>query len=459
MKINDTHAESSLLASILTCYNEEKAKGMTLQAMSEIDESFFYDQHNAVVYVSMVKSYKNGFPLDIHSVSNFLLPEMKTSGVRHITNLVSLSTSPKIDKYLEIMKRLHTARRLKQVCISGSSVLENSSEVLEDIENVERDMTDAMLAGVVRRKDEGFISEYLGEYFETLQRQMSGNNDLGIPTGIEKLDNVTGGLKRGDLITVAGRTGMGKSSLIATWIAFQLKAGFKVALFTFELQRKAVVDKTISILSEMDGGMAVPFSVLNNPAGHFGGASMSSRHLERVSEITAKYISNSVFFVRGKSKMKVEEGIAICRKLKQESKIDIAYFDHIGLMVQDKNNAVSELSNITGSLLLFAGEMNIPVVEVAQLNRSADTANEKPKLSHLKGSGSIEEDSNVVIMPWRPYAINREGNPEECEIIVAKSRDTGTGEIPSRFSTVSTMFCNVSEEENRYGEPEEGYRF
>lgn len=457
MRINETYAESSLLATILTCYDIEKAKGFVLQALSEIDKSFFYDVNNSAIYEAIVKSYNNGFGVDMASVLNFVEEDKKANSTKTIADIVSLSTSPNIDKYIEIMKRLHTARRLKQVCMSSVSYLDGSSDVIQDIEAVERDMTDAMLSGVVRRKDEGFISEYLGEYFSVLQNQMCGNNELGIPTGIDRLDNVTGGLKRGDLITVAGRTGMGKSSLIATWIAYQLKNGFKVALFTFELQRKAVVDKTISILSEMDGGLAVPFSMLNNPAGHFGGATMTQRHLERVSEITTKYITDSVFFVRGKSKMKVEEGIAICRKLKQESKIDVAYFDHIGIMVQDKNNAVSELSNITGSLLLFAGEMNIPVVEVAQLNRSADTASEKPKLSHLKGSGSIEEDSNVVIMPWRPYAINRDGDPEECEIIVAKSRDTGTGEIPSRFSTVSTMFCNVKDCEDRYGEPEERF--
>ncbi|MCP4337393.1 MAG: hypothetical protein GY799_00560 [Desulfobulbaceae bacterium] len=305
-------------------------------------------------------------------------------------------------------------------------------------------VSEAMASGIQKSTDEGYLCDYLGEYYATLENQMKGNASIGIPTGMKTIDNVLGGFKAGELITVAGRPGMGKSSLIATWFAHQLINGYKPVVFTMELNRKEIVDKIMSMLSEIDGkGITIPFHNLNNPAGHFGGTMLTSRHLERMQQITSDFLANSKMYIRGASRLTVEEAISICRKLRSDGACDIPYFDHIGLMVQDKNNSVAELSNITGSLKLYAGEAGIPVVEVVQLSRNADTASEKPKLSHCKGSGSIEEDSNIVIMPWRPYAINREGDPSESEIIMAKSRNTETGEVPAHFSTTTTLFTEA----------------
>ncbi len=450
MKLDSTYAEQVVLASVIINPFDEEAIGQFARISATVSSEMFHNGYNKQLFDMMVSLTNHRIPpTSIHIAEKV---KDNNSLNQYFWNvIVPHATSNDTETHLEIVRKLHTARNIYKVCQSTSSMLCGSNDVLETIKEVESNLSKAMASGIPQNVDEGYLGDYISEYYDTIQNQMNSTGVVGVPTGLPKLDNVLGGLKAGELITVAGRTGMGKSSLIATWIVHQLMQGYKPAVFSQELQRKEIVDKLKSILSEVDGdGDTIPFMTLNNPAGHFGGVKLGQRQLERMQQLTMKYLVDSKMYIRGASKLSVEEGISICRKLIQEGNCDVAYFDHIGLMVQDKNNAVAELSNITGSLKLFAGESNIPIVEVVQLSRSADTATEKPKLSHCKGSGSIEEDSNIVIMPWRPYAINREGDPSESEIILAKSRNTETGDFTAEFSTITTQFKENIQTNDRY---------
>jgi len=392
-----------------------------------LSEEMIYQPNNRELFKIMKKRHNNNIAPTALYISESIADNDQLSAYFY-KHIVGFATVKDVTPHLDVVKRLYMARNVFNVCNSAIGALSSTDDILECVRGVETSISEAMASGIRKTGDEGYLCDYLGEYYETIQRQMTTEGSVGIPTGLKSIDNVLGGLKGGELITVAGRTGMGKSSLIATWIVHQLMQGYKPAIFTMELQRKEIVDKIKSMISEIDtNGITIPFHNLNNPAGHFGGTVLTGQHLTRMQQITNDFLVNSKMYIRGASKLTVEEGISICRKLRNEGNCDIAYFDHIGLMVQDKNNSVAELTNITGSLKLYAGEADIPIVEVVQLSRGADNASEKPRLSHCKGSGSIEEDSNIVIMPWRPYAINREGNAEESEIIVAKSRNTECG--------------------------------
>ena len=253
-------------------------------------------------------------------------------------------------------------------------------------------------------------------------------------------------------MVIGGRPSMGKSSLAATMYTQQIMKGLKPAIFSFELSRKEIMDKIISMMTEFAAGEVVPFKSIFNPGGSFGGAVLSNKQLTRIGEITSKYLFNSEVFIRGRSKSNIQNIHATCRRLKADNCIDAFYIDHIGLLVQDKRHAREELENITNGTKLFAAEINVPAVEIVQLNRDVVSGKTKPNLAHLKGAGSIEEDADIVVFPWRPHAIDPEGSPaEDAEIILAKGRNAGTGILPAYFSTLTTTFTIKKEDE----QPEE----
>jgi len=363
--------------------------------------------------------------------------------------LAIASTTVNINSLLESLRVSYTANKLIEVSNAIQTRIKDAEDISMEILDIERDVLDVIVGNRKQHRDEGTIGDYLDTYMQETKRMMTERGMIGVPTYFSRMDSLMGGLRGGDNIVIAGRSGMGKSSFAATMMAKQIMGGYKPAIFSFELGRKEFIDKLFSHLSEFDGETkTIDFKKLYNPAGNMGGASLNSGDFQAMKIITEKYLKNNQSFLRGTSRTTIDEVLARARKLKAEGGCDILYIDHIGLLVQDKNKATAELTHITNSLKIFAAEEDIPVVSVVQLRRDADTVKEKPKLSHLKGSGSIEEDANIVIMPWRPYAIHNDINkndPSESEILVVKSRNSGTGSIPAFFSTHTTSFVEVEE--------------
>ena len=434
--------EKSLLASILLNPVSDARTGLALEAIGSLSEEHFTTIAHREIFSAIRQMVSRGF-----SVTETLIGEFtKVDVEKDILQMLSSATSDNIRPYIDTLKTCYKATRVLMFSRSVQERLVSDTDTKGAVDFAESEMMDIMLSDQSKISDEGYMRDYLPEYFRRKEEQMKSKEVDGVPTGIPRLDTVLGGLGNSDTIVVAGRTGMGKSSFIATMIAHQLMHGYKPAVFSLELGRMEIVDKAISILSEMDADTdTIPFRAINNPAGHFGNTGMNSGNLQSMQKISQKYLQDSYMYIRGTSRITVEEIMSKCRKLKAEGNLDILYIDHIGLLVQDKSNERAELTHITNSLRLFAGEMKIPVVEVVQLNRGADTTSEKPRKSHLKGSGSIEEDASTILMPWRPSAINPELPQEQSEVIVAKGRNAGEGNIQTHFSTITTRFTEMDE--------------
>jgi replicative DNA helicase len=447
--ISKQTTEESLLFSVLASGDEDVSKGLALQVVSETLEEDFTTPLTRGLFNSLKDCLREELPIEY----SYVVARMNTDLHDSFFTRMNTATVINIDALIRSLKQYTTARKLCDSSYSAYTKLKELRGQLNEnvelcVQEAEQALSNALVSDIVTSKDEGYIKDFMGQYFVNLKAKIDEPAFSGLPSGIPSIDNLIGGFRAGDVIVVSGRSGMGKSSFISTMFSKQIMMGFKPAIFSFELGRQEVVDKILSQMIKLDGQEVVEFMKIYNPKGKYGTAQLNAKEMKRMQSVAQKYINDNYFFVRGAGRCTVEEVMSKCRKLKAEGNLDAIYVDHIGLLVQDKMREREELTHITNSLKLFASEMQVPIFEVVQLNRGADTTAQKPKLSNLKGSGSIEEDANIVFMPWRPYAIDKENNdPSTSEVIIAKSRNTATGDIPTHFCQATTLFTEIEQRE------------
>jgi replicative DNA helicase len=452
----DERSENVILASILFCHDDDVCKGVAYQAVAGLNEKSFSSNGRRDIFNAINKCLGAHSTPDSVNVSSCVSDD----GLSALYGLSSHATTNDISSFVKKLQDSERARDIELFSVGIQNRLSFSEDLAQELQSISSEMM--RLASSTGRKisDEGFMSDFCGKWFSEKEKQMQTGETGFMFSGVKSIDYAIGGFRAGDTVVIAGRTGMGKSSLAMTMITNQIVQGFKIALFSLELGRVEIFDKAVSMLSDLDSsGECVPFRTIHNPAGAFGGVAISQTQLNRVSDIVGKYMMNTRFYARGTGRVTIEEIMSTTRKLVHDGECDAIYIDHIGLLVKDKNKEREELTHITNSLRIFAGEVGIPVFEVVQMNRSADTTKEKPKGSSMKGSGSIEEDASVILMPWRPYAIDKEKyKPEESEIIVAKGRNGGEGIIATYFCPRTTRFYEL-DTANNYNEQNEGDRF
>lgn len=451
------HAEKSVLASVLYA-PDDICKGLAAQLVSEVTIDHFSHNSCKAIFDIIEKITREGHAPTMINVVGSIPKDFEND----VMALANQSTTSNIDRLLESIRISKTARAVVEVCKSVPARLEQTDDITLELKKIESEVLKAITGFQKVFTDEGTIGGYTKTYLEIKEEQLNTTEIIGIPTGMQKLDSLLGGLRSGETVVIGGRTSMGKSSLAFTWIAHQIMSGFKPAIFSFELSRVEMMDKLVAAISELDPATRlVEFKKIHNPAGNFNGARLSKKDFGVLRYVIERYMVDNDCFIRGTSKTTIEEVTAKIRKLRADGQCDLAYVDHLGLLVQDSIQERAELCHITGTLKLLAGDLKMPIVEVAQVNRGSEQTKqlEKPRLSHIKGSASIEEDANIVVMPWRPYAIHKDpdkNHPTESEIILAKSRNSETGSFPSYFSTLTTAFLecdpNAGEPDHEQGE-------
>ncbi len=434
--ISDERSEKMIIASILYNHDSDVCKGLALDAIAGVDESCFSNLYRREIFNGIKRSIDKGCTPDFANISSIVSDD----SVLHICELSSHSTTNDLTIAISAVQDTARARKIEEFALGIPGRLSESNSICDTLQDVYREMT--QLSGATGKKstDEGWMHEFVGDWFKVKEEQMKTGETGFLFSGIPSLDRAIGGFRGGDIVVIPGRTGMGKSSLATTFIVNQLLGGFKIALFSLELCRVEIFDKCVSMISDLTGQM-IPFRNIHNPAGAFGGVGLSASQLNRVSEVVFGPMKNTRFYARGTGRISVEDIMATTRKLVHSGECNALYIDHLGLLVRDKNKEREELTHITNSLRIFAGEMDIPIFEVVQMNRTADTTKEKPRTGSMKGSGSIEEDASIIIAPWRPFAIDKDKYEQsEAELIVIKGRNGGEGTIPSHFCTETTRF-------------------
>jgi len=334
------------------------------------------------------------------------------------------------------VERLKTYAKIRNLRES-SNILNRKEPTYNDyvklLSEYEKTITEIFKQGYA--SDRTFrLQDGLSSYYDKLAKQIQENKKGGIPTGFPRLDEISGGLRGGETWVIAGRPSMGKSSKALTMYTWQVINGYRPAYYSGEVSFMEVYNKVFSIMSDIMG-KPIPYQALRNPYGQ-------KAILEKLLELTP-IIQN------GFGNLSVDYTFTfsgICtsiRELARKNMIDVAYIDQLTLLVKDQRYAKEELNQYSRDFKKLAEEIQIPIVELTQLSREAE-AKGIPNLSHLKGSGGIEENADVVLFPWRQCIVDRNAPKEEAMLIIGKARNFDGEPIMYNFSTVTTRFKESS---------------
>ena len=286
------------------------------------------------------------------------------------------------------------------------------------------------------------LYDLLGPAMERISLQMeSGQGVIGVPSGFHDLDRMTGGFKDSDLIIVAGRPSMGKTSLalnIALHAALESKKA--IAIFSLEMSKEQLTERLLTEQAQIDAqrlhrGLLseAEYDRVSNALGPLGEAAIYIDDTPAMDELTLQLKA---------------------RQAMMRHNIDLIVVDYLQLMhgrSRGDDNRVQEVSSISRALKGLARELRIPVIAISQLSRAPEQRPDKrPILSDLRESGAIEQDSDVVMFLYRPEYYKSDERPGIAEVIVAKHRNGPTGMIELKFRRDHTRFYNL---ETRRPEP------
>ena len=272
----------------------------------------------------------------------------------------------------------------------------------------------------------------LHRYAEQIASRIEGQT-TGIFTGFKTLDAKTGGLQQSDLIIVAGRPGLGKTSLALNFVEHAAIAlGKTCAVFSLEMSEMQLVQRLISMTAEIDGT-------------RMRRGRLSIEELTAISDASSR-LQRSAIFVEESSRLTVTDILAKSRRLQAErGGLDLVVIDYLQLIegVGDDQNRVQEVAKITRSLKAIARELQVPVIALSQLSRQIETRGTEPMLSDLRESGSIEQDADLVLFLWQKDQQDRKDGVVRLKL--AKHRNGPIADIDLHFEAELTRFRDLGE--------------
>jgi len=431
-------AEKSLLGAVLI--DEE-----TLADVSEhVTSKDFYDKNHALIYEAMMSLYEKHRPVDLLTLTDELKRKKKLEiigGSAYLTELTNyVPTSAHAEAYAELVAQKAVRRRLIKASgeISELGYDENTSteELLEKAEAELFSVSDQSL-----KQDLVSIESILTESFDRMEELHRNKGSLrGIRTGYKDLDNMTAGLQRSDLVVLAARPAMGKTTLV-TNLAYNVATIAKqpVLFFSLEMSKEQLVDRMLADASGVD-------------AWNIRTGNLSDEDFGKLSEAMGE-LAEAPIFIDDTPGLSVLEMRTKARRANHEQPLGLVVVDYLQLMQgsgRTDGNRVQEVSEISRGLKLIARELNVPVVALSQLSRSVESRSPQiPQLADLRESGSIEQDADIVMFIYREAYYNPETERENItDLIIAKHRNGPTGKIELYFHPERLRFMSLDRKHN-----------
>jgi replicative DNA helicase len=405
----------------------------------------FYRRDHQLIFEAIADLAGKGEPSDAVTVSEWLERKSlsdQTGGLVYLAGLVrDTPSAANIRAYAEIVRERSTLRRLITVGgeIAASAYDPEGRAASEIVDEAERRVFEIAEAG--NKMGSGFVplKNDLGTVIDRLDMLHQNRGQLtGVSTGFTELDRMTAGLQRGDLIVIAGRPSMGKTTFalnIAENAAFGPQKAV-VGIFSMEMSREQLAFRMISSLGRVDQSQL--------RIGNFGDEEWS-----RINTAIAM-MQNAPIHIDDTGALTPTEVRARARRLKREHGLDLIVLDYLQLMQVPgmKENRATEISEISRSLKALAKELSVPVIALSQLNRSVEQrTDKKPVMSDLRESGAIEQDADLIMMIYREEVYDKNTTRKGiADIIIAKQRNGEIGEIPLTFLGKYTKFENFAPE-------------
>lgn len=439
---NSLEAEQALLGCILLDNDAQ------MEIFAKLYPDDFYTESHKNIYDGMLKIYNKSIPVDFVTLTNQLEVEKKLEtigGIDYITYLTNVVPSAaNFQHYMDIVKNNSIRRHLifeSQEIIRNAFDSENGEQAMQFAEKKVFDLSQKETASDLELvgKPGGTLTNVLKQISELAENK---GKMRGIPTGYKEFDAITNGLQKSDLILLAARPGVGKTSF-AMNIAVNAAVNDekKVAIFDLEMSREQLMQRALSSLAKVN-------------LGHILKGDMDSEEWKRI-WTAEKKLAQSAIFVDDSSMVTPFEIISKCRKLKMTEGLDLIVIDYLQLMTMGKNSRDSrnqEVSDITRTLKVAAKELNVPIILLSQLSRAVELRQgfegHKPVLSDLRDSGSIEQDADIVLFLYNPEKYNdvsTDDEPGTTYLLISKHRSGSTGEVKLKWVGEYTTYLNHDE--------------
>lgn len=431
---NNIDSERALLGSIML------RPEAIHEIMDIIKADAFYSEKHRIIFQAMAELFQKSEPIDLLTISARLTEKKQLehiSGTNYLTELVNLvPSSANAEHYAEIVQKKYVMRQLieasEHISLLGYEEAEDLSTLLDLAEKKIYEVTQGKTSNkFVELKD------ILAEAWERADKLHKSKDELrGIPTGFRDLDAKLSGLQKSDLIILAARPSMGKTSL-ALDIARQaaIKNNVPVAIFSLEMSNQQLVDRMIAAESRVDSWKL-----------RTGKLTLDS-DFDRIRD-SLGVLAKAPIFVDDQPANNILKMRGVVRRLKNEKGIGLVVVDYLQLMapVQNKNNdnVVQQITEISRSLKHLAREFDVPVLALSQLSRAVEQRGGRPRLSDLRDSGSIEQDADVVMFIHSEDRYKDEAEHTNItEILIEKHRNGPTGVVQLYFDKNKTSFMDI----------------
>lgn len=424
-------AEKALLGSIML------RPISLLEIIDIISEDDFYVQKHKLIFRAMVELSRIGNPIDLVSIAEKLQAMNlldQAGGISYLNEVINtVPNSTNIEYYSKIV---HSKSLLRKLIDAGDYVsqlgFEESLEIEEVLDKAEKKIFEITNNPNAGRK---FVSikDIIPKSWEKIEMLAEGGEIRGLPTGYTALDNILSGLQKSDLIILAARPSVGKTSLaldIARKVAVEHNK--PVGFFSLEMSSEQLTDRMLSAESQVDSWRIRT------------GRGLTEDDFNRIS-LAMETLSKAPIYIDDKPGNTILNMKATARRLKAEHGLEIIFVDYMQLMNTTKNHdsMVNQVTEISRSLKALARELDVPVVALSQLSRAVESRGGKPRLSDLRDSGSIEQDADVVIFLHKERNEDGVGRSQITDVLVEKHRNGAVGHCQLFFDDARTTFLDL----------------
>ncbi|MCW9054781.1 MAG: replicative DNA helicase [Candidatus Pacebacteria bacterium] len=430
----DIDAEKALLGSIM----------LKPEAMHEIVDlvrpEAFYSEKHRIIYTNMNELLEKNEPIDILSLSSKLKEKKQLDSVgggSYLSELVNfVPSAANIKHYADIVQKKAMMRNLIGAADHISELgYEESNDIEYVLDSAQSKILEVTNSPTLQKFVE--IKDTLAEAWERLEHLHRSKDEIrGVRSGFRALDDLLAGFQKSDLVILAARPSMGKTSL-ALDIARQAAVHHKVpvGIFSLEMSSQQLVDRMLAAESHVNAWKLRT------------GKLSTDEEFDKIQEALGT-LSQAPIYIDDKSSSNVLQMRAIARRLKHEKGLGLVIIDYLQLIMptnsRNSDSMVQQVTEISRALKGMARELDVPVIALSQLSRAVEQRRGKPRLSDLRDSGSIEQDADVVMFIHRDDRMNENSDrPNIAEILVEKHRNGPVGSVELYFDDRRSTFLSI----------------